>query len=369
MVGLLRDDAALNRAHDVELQGDVAYVPGKGGSLALIDVADPERPRLLSSIVDAELIEDAETGGSGAAALPADSMMTAWYLRTAYSETVLPLGDVLLLGSRDFHAVDVSDPTQPRILKTIRQRPGIDRINGMALVGDYVFSADKSGYVGVFDVSNSRKPSLVEAVDLRPFGQERPHDIAATGDLLLVVDPTRGSTASFQIYKALADGKPLPGVEWRALGGLPAATTNADDIGGANRVALQGKTAFLGAFISDRVAAVDVANPEAPHQLWNLPVCDIDATGLTVVGRVVFAAGGECVEAIDMSDPQAPVSIAQYRGGELFPTRRFLLESSPRFDNGHDLVYRDGFLYVTAQNDNALGILRASARLRSLAGE
>ena len=28
LVGLLRDDRALNRAHDVELQGDLAFVPG-----------------------------------------------------------------------------------------------------------------------------------------------------------------------------------------------------------------------------------------------------------------------------------------------------------------------------------------------------
>ncbi len=71
-----------------------------------------------------------------------------------------------------------------------------------------------------------------------------------------------------------------------------------------------------------------------------------------------FVAGGECVEAIDISEPSAPVSIAQYRGGKLFPTRRLLLNGQPRFDNAHDLIYRDGYLYVTAQNDNQFGVIK-----------
>ena len=81
---------------------------------------------------------------------------------------------------------------------------------------------------------------------------------------------------------------------------------------------------------------------------------------MTAVGQVLFVAGGEAVEAIDISDPSLPVSIGQYRGGELFPTRRLFLGGNPRFDNAHDLVYRDGHLFVTAQNDNQLGILRVN---------
>jgi len=188
LVGLLHDDTALDRPHDVELQGNIAYVPGKGGSLAIIDVSDVTKPKLLSSLVGFGGLEDAET--------------------------VLPMGDVLLLGTRDFLAVDVSDPTHPKVVKHISDRPRIDRINGMALRGNHVFTANKSGYVTVFEVS----------------------------------------------------------------------------------------------------------------------------------------------------DPANLVSIAQYRGGTLFPTRRLILDGIPRYDNAHDLVYRDGYLYVTAQNDSQFGILRINDR-------
>ena len=49
-VAVLHDDNALAGAHDVELQGNFAYVPGKGGSLAIIDIADPRKPRISSDV-------------------------------------------------------------------------------------------------------------------------------------------------------------------------------------------------------------------------------------------------------------------------------------------------------------------------------
>jgi hypothetical protein len=45
----------------------------------------------------------------------------------------------------------------------------------------------------------------------------------------------------------------------------------------------------------------------------------------------------------------------------VFPTGR---------DNAHDLVYRAGHLFVTAQNDNQIGIIRVNdERIRKLAGD
>lgn len=110
LVGLLHDDSALNRPHDVELQGDVAYVPGKGGSLALIDISDVRQPTLLSSLTGIEAMEDAET--------------------------VMPMGDILIVGTRDFLSVDVSDPRNPVIITRISDRPRVDKINGMVRRGD-----------------------------------------------------------------------------------------------------------------------------------------------------------------------------------------------------------------------------------------
>ena len=49
-----------------------------------------------------------------------------------------------------------------------------------------------------------------------------------------------------------------------------------------------------------------------------------------------------------------------------------LANANPRYagggDSGHDLVYHDGYLYVTGQNDNCLMILHVELkRIRELA--
>lgn len=347
LAGVLHDPRALSQPHDVEVQGKIAYVPGKGGTLALIDVSEPARPRLLSYLSDPVEYEEAET--------------------------VLPMGDVLLLGARDFFSLDVSDPARPRVLKKIEDRPRIDKINGMARRGRYVFSAGKSGFISVFDVGNPADPVLHDVLDTRARGGlQSPHDVAVSGDRIIVVNSGRSGGPNVQIYR-VADPRShelLPAAAWELEGSAPTARDiGLDwDLKGANRVAVWGSHAAVGAYIFDRVAIFDLADPRNLLQLANMPVCDIDATGMTVAGRLLFVSGGECVEAIDVSDPANPVSVAQYRGGRLFPTRRLVGKGKDSYGNGHDLVYRDGFLYVTAQNDDRLGILELiDPRLRRLA--
>ena len=186
LVGLLRDDEALNRPHDVELQGNIAFVPGKGGSLAIIDVSDVTQPKLLSSLVGIEGLEDAET--------------------------VLPMGDILLLGTRDFLAVDVSDPRKPVVKKRILDRPRIDKINGMALRGDRVFTTNKSEYVTVFDVSDPSDPVLKSVFDAKQHGGLRaPQDIAVFGDHIIVVSAENSGACSHRTPT-------LPFIAWRIPG-------------------------------------------------------------------------------------------------------------------------------------------------------
>ena len=57
VAGSLVDETALAGLHDVELQGDFAFVAGKSGSVAIIEVADPARPRIIWSQRDARTFE------------------------------------------------------------------------------------------------------------------------------------------------------------------------------------------------------------------------------------------------------------------------------------------------------------------------
>ncbi len=339
LVGLLHDDVALNRPHDVELQGNFAYVPGKGGSLAIVDVADVSQPKLLSSLVGLEELEDAET--------------------------VLPMGNILLVGTRDLLAVDVSAPRSPVIVKRVSARPRIDRINGMAVRGPFVFTANKTGYITVFDVSDPADPKLTDVLDTRSHGGlQSPHDIAVFGDRIIVVNAAHNGPVFVAVYR-VANSEThelLPSDQWVLEGSLVDTGKLHEHLGGANRIALADSLARIGAFMRHRVGIVDLRNPKKLKLLATMPVADLGANGMTAAGKILFVAGGEAVEAIDVSNPAMPVSIAQYRAGRLFPTRRLMLGNTPRFDNAHDLVYRDGYLYVTAQNDNQLGILRVDDR-------
>ena len=347
LVGLLHDDVAMRRPHDIELQGDLAYVPGKGGTLAIVDVADPAHPKMLSSLSDIDALEDAET--------------------------VLPLGHTLLVGARDFLAVDVSNPRRPKVVARISDRPRVDRINGMVLRGNYVLTANKTGYIGVFDVRRPTRPRLVETLDTKAHGGlQSPHDIALLGDRVIVVDAAHQGPIHARVYR-IADPMThelLPASRWKIEGAISDSGKLHENLGGANRVAIAGRIAGIGAFVRDRIGIVDMTNPSRPVLRATMPVADIGANGMVAAGRVLFVAGGEAVEAIDLSHPDRPVSLAQYRNGRLFPTRRRMLGKTPRFDNAHDLVYRNGHLYVTAQNDNQLGILQIKdPNILELAGQ
>lgn len=338
LAAIVHDPKALGRAHDVEVQGNIAFVAGKNGSIALIDISKPAKPRLLSALVDSKEFEDAET--------------------------VLPHGDILFVGTRDFLAIDIHDPKQPKVLKKISDRPRIDNINGMAMWRNYIFSANKSGYVSVFNVSKPDEPVLHDVLDTKANGGlSAPHAIEALKDHIIVANTGRSETVHVRLYRITdpKTGDLLPSAQWTQEGSAPSKNDLRLDwaLHGANRVVVWDRWAAVGAYVPDRIGIFEIPTPGKLTQIANLPTCDIDATGMAISGDILFVSGGECVEAIDVSDPVNPVSVAQYRGGNLFPTRgKKSAEGRNRYDNGHDLVYRDGFLYVTAQNDDRLGIIQ-----------
>ena len=336
---VLFHEQALDRPHDVELQGNLAFVPGKGGSIAIIDVGDPSDPKILWHRHDAQGLDDAET--------------------------VLPLGDYLLLGTNDLISIDIRDPRAPRFLKTVSDRSRVSRINGMVRRGDRVFAASKDGWIDLFDVSDPASPRLVGALNTRENGKLGwPHDLDRFGDYLVVVDPAgfgrRGLPGKVGIYR-VADPdthEPIPVEAWKLAGLL-----ENHDLVGANRVQVKGTHAFVGGSRSDRpsnAVVVDISDPDRPVQVAALRFSDTRGpNGLTVAGDVLFLAGGQTVEAIDVSEPTRPVSLAAYRCLEAFAAGR---------DSAHDLVYRDGYLHVTGQNDHSFGILRVESRaIRQLA--
>jgi len=341
---------AFDRPHDVELQGNLAFVPGKGGSIAIVDVTDPHAPQLLWHCRDANGLNEAET--------------------------VLPWRDRLFLGTHDFHSLDVSNPCAPVFLGRVSDRKRITAINGMIRRGNTVFAASKHGWLNAFDVSTPDAPKLAGAINLRKqHGIGSPHDVDLYQEYAVVPDPQgfgrNDQPGNLALVRVIDhdSGQLLPPAEWE-LGGV----ITAAELAGANRVQVSGSFAYVGASTrgeGGRLIVVDVGKPDALRQVACLSFAPDDGwgpNGLTVAGKVVFLAGGQSAEAIDVSDPDKPVKLASQR----FPDE--LANASPRYqgggDSAHDLVYRGGYLYVTGQNDHRLLILQVdSDRIRELAGQ
>jgi len=333
---------ALDRPHDVELQGRLAFVAGKGGSLAILDVSQPEEPRILWHRHDAAELHDAET--------------------------VLPGGDRLFLGTDDFVSLDIRAPQRPVVEKTLSRRPTISKINGMVRRGDTILAASKNGFLDAFDVSDPAATELAGAVNIRrQYDLGWPHDVDLFREFAVVPDPRRfgrvkeaGKLALIEVFDRRKPERLLPPEQWK-LAGLVAT----EQLVGANRVQVSDSFAYVGASTGEdggRLIVVDLREPEQPRQVAWLPFAPQDGygpNGLTVAGEVVFLAGGQTVEAIDVRTPEEPVRVARQSFAEQLPGGK---------DSGHDLVYRDGHLYVTGQNDHCLLILRvASEKIRALA--
>ena len=364
LTAVLRDEAALTGAHDIEIRDGIAYIAGKGftsralpgngvypyakgkgGSLAIVNVKQPGAPKLLWSASDPLAYEDAET--------------------------VLPLGGArLLVGTRDLFLFDVSDPAKPKQLAAIKDRPRVDIINGFARLGDAVFAANKEGYIFAVDVSAPDTVSLLGVRATRESGElGLPHDVALSGDLLIAISPEgfgrNSKPGKLAVYRVAGPRthKVLPADQWRLVGKL-----EHSKLAGANRVMTRGAFAYVGSSLTggslnraadlrQNVSVIDLTDPSQPRLRGSLEFADPHngPNGLEVAGDVVFAAGGQTVQAIDVSNPDAQRELARFTSAEAFPGGQ---------DDAHDLVFHGSHLFVTAQNTHALVILKVSDDLR-----
>lgn len=345
LAAVLEHKEALAGAHDVLLQDRWAFVAGKRGSIAIVDIADPLTPRLHSFLHDSEKLFDAET--------------------------VLPLGNHLLLGTRDLLSLDLAALGEPQIVATLADRPRIDRINGFARRDNLVVAANKNGYIDAFDISDPARPKLLGALNIKERDQlGSPHDVDFYGDYAITVDGAGfgrmnrpGKLAMHRVFDSATHGL-LPIDRWELVGVVENA-----DLAGANRVIVSGDNAFVGASVGSQPAGgtrrgngvvVNLRSQQRPTIDARVDFSDPRGpNGSAIAGNVWFLAGGQTVEAYDISEPRSPHKLAAFTSTEAFPTAD---------DNAHDCVYRDGYLYVTSQSDHRLLVLEVADRaIRALA--
>jgi hypothetical protein len=357
---VLYDEAALAGAHDIEIRDGLAFIAGKGytqrnlpragvspyeaskgGSLAVVDVRQPSQPKVLWHATTPLVFEDAET--------------------------TMPLGgDRLLIGARDLFLFDVINPGLPQQLVTIEDRPRIDSINGFARLGDTVFGANKQGYILAIDVSSPDGIQVVGSRETREAGElGSPHDAAFCGELLVIVSPEgfgrEGRSGRLAVYRVIDEKSKnvLPSAEWNLLGFI-----EIPRLAGANRVMVGGKFAYVGCSLTENrdrfddlrnnVSVIDLNDPTLPRLRGSVDFPDPRGpNGLEIVGPIVFAAGGQTVQAIDVTNPETPSELGRLTDPVAFPGAA---------DDAHDLVFVNDHLFVTAQTSHSLVVLRVLRR-------
>ena len=343
IAAILHDETAFNGAHDVEVDSGFAYVSGKGGSLATLNVKQAAAPNLLWSTRDPQAYEDAES--------------------------VLPLrANQLLVGTRDVLLFDVSSRSKPKLLASLTDRKHIDKINGFALLNDIAFGANKEGHIIAVDVSVPDELKLFGSRNARELDSlSSPHDAALAGDLLLIVSPEGfgrnskpGKVAIYRVADARTH-RAFPADQWELV-----STLVDKRLAGANRVMTRGHFAYIGSSLHTNdertddlkscVSVVDLSDPAKPLLRASIGFPDSRGpNGLEVAGTIVYAAGGQTVQAIDVSNSDKFVELSHITSSVAFPGGA---------DDAHDLVYRDGYLFVTAQTSHSLVVLRVGEDAR-----
>jgi len=335
IAAVLRDEQALAGAHDVEVRDGYAYTAGKGGSLAIIDVRRPNAPHIVWSICDPKEYEDAET--------------------------VLPLGERLLVGSRDLMLFDVTRPSQPERKALLHDRERIDRINGVVRIGDTIVGANKEGFLVVVRWDGADGLQFLGARATAEDGLISPHDLDVVGRRLIVADGNGfgrdnrpGRVAAYQ-FRDTAESAPWPPEKWKLVG-------KAEDVrlAGCNRVRTYGSLAIAACSVSPKAAGqpgrkgslqvIDFADPAAPRICGSIEFADTrGANGLTLAGGVAFVCGGRTVAAVGLADRDRPQLLGSIDLTKVLPGGD---------DDLHDADYADGRLYVTAQTSHALVVLK-----------
>ncbi len=194
---------------------------------------------------------------------------------------------------------------------------------------------------------------------------DRQNDVALADELLVVVDGANfgrdSKPGKLAVYRVTdpPTHTPLAPDRWDA----PAVITDLR-FAGANRVRTSGRFAYVASSLAvesprhtglqNNLTVVDLSDPVKPRLRGSVAFSEgRGPNGMEISGRVVFAAGGQSVQAIDVSNPDAPRELAFVTALAAFPGSG---------DDGHDLVYADGHLFVTAQNSHALVILRVEGK-------
>jgi len=294
----------------IALRDSFAFVADEGSGLFVVNVANPQDPRVVfhAPVPDPVMASSATLGvavvGDAAYVMEWDRMWVfnvadaahpqfATSVPTQQSAEVLVLGHYLLIRGFDTNAMiyDIANPWLPTLVST----PQITYYYGADAANHYWFIP--SGYeISIVDVADPVHPVEVSHLD----NVNLVTSLAAYGDYLLV-----GTVGGLDVL-SIADPA------------NPGQVSFDDTLGNIQNVRVQGNRAYVSLQNGD-VKIVDLTNPQSPTYLGSY-AGDASTRLLAVNGTRCYVAAserGKRVEMVDVTDPLAPQRLGGF--GELGP--------------------------------------------------
>ncbi|MDM8522837.1 C13 family peptidase [Desulfococcaceae bacterium HSG8] len=316
-------------ASGVAINGNTAYVADGSGGLQVIDISDPESPRI-TGFVDT----------------PGDASGVGITGNTVY------VAD----GSGGLQVIDVSDPESPRVIGSL-DTP--DDALDVSIIGDEAYIACKSEGLQMADVSDPENPVIIGSVDTPGEAS----GLVITGNTAYVADgdgglqaidvsstsETSALTVSVDTQGYVSDMVVMGDTAYIASGGLqiidmsnpenPAVIGFADTPGSAQGLAVTGDTAYVADGYGG-LQVIDVSNPENPAVIGFADTPG-SAQGIAVTGNTAYVLCSSdpqiSLQVADVSDPKSPVIIGSV--------------ITPNLYSAHDLAVMGNTVYLASEFD------------------
>ncbi|RMG55571.1 MAG: hypothetical protein D6723_02380, partial [Acidobacteria bacterium] len=241
----------------VIVDGPWAYISGARMPLRVLDLGDPQRPKLLG-----ELIDPGHTSSTLSLAVAG---------RTAF-----------IADFRGVHIVDVSDPLVPQRLGVIHV-DGNATVRGIALSGTIAYVAAGLGGLHVIDISDPLNPRLVSSLPELKLAD----DVAVNGSSIYVVAGDR-----FHILDGTDPGRLRAVSEVRVPGG------------GAVRVRVDGGLAYVAS--RAMLSIMDIADPRHPRRRGAVQTSGTTWAVVASDGIAYVGSLHNGLWIVDVSDPVHP---------------------------------------------------------------
>ncbi len=302
MVGFIRDTLDIDAPEDILIRKDIAYIPCRdGASLTLIDVADPETPKILSTFSDPEISE----------AMGLDVH-----------------NDLLFLTSWTNHTLLILDIKNPKDIKKIsslkigNEGATRDRLRKVVFRDDYLFlTHSNEGSLYIVDINDPRKPEIISSVAtgdgaFNVFLKDNyayvigcyPGSSLNVIDITNVHQPTLVQTLkSDSTYSCLCSlstsGNYLYGIAFTSKTFIvfdvsdpthtkEVAIIKDERLNGANRLYQHENSIFIATALTDGMVQIDVSDPLQP-KITNMVSSHIldKAYGITYNDGLVYVVG------------------------------------------------------------------------------